>query len=340
MNNRKEYCVEFKTSVLKCVRDGNSQSAVARQFGISSKTVNTWVLNEKNRGTLERKPRSGRPRKTTPREDKMIVRKSVKDPRLTAPVILADFNQTNTNKIAVSTVKRRLKEAGLNGRRPSKKPLISKKNRIARLKFCKERLHWTEKEWSKVLWSDESKYNLFSSDGIRFVRRPVNERNKVRYQVPTIKHGGGSVMVWGCFSRDCVGPLHRINGIMDRFVYEEILNQHMIQHGRRKMPRGWIFQQDNDPKHTSNHIKEFFRKKKIRVLEWPSQSPDLNPIEHLWEELDRRIRIVNYTKPDDLFIALEREWKNLPIETLMKVVDSMPSRCRAVIDAKGYATKY
>ena len=120
-------------------------------------------------------------------------------------------------------MKRRLNSRGIFGRRPSKKPLISKKNRKARLQFAREHRNWTIKDWSKILWSDESKYNLFSSDGIKYIRRPENQRDNVRYQVPTVKHGGGSVMVWGCFSRDGIGPLHRITGIMDRYVYEEIL---------------------------------------------------------------------------------------------------------------------
>lgn len=118
--------------------------------------------------------------------------------------------------VSVSTTKRRLADAKLYGRRPAKKPLISKKNRMARLHFAKTHQHWTSKEWSKVLWSDESKFLLFGSDGIKYVRRPDGQRFNPRYQLPTVKHGGGSLMVWGCFSRDGIGPLYQIDGIMDK----------------------------------------------------------------------------------------------------------------------------
>lgn len=81
--------------------------------------------------------------------------------------------------------------------RPSKKPWISKKNVKARLEFARAHKDWSVGDWGRVLWSDESKFNLFSSDGIRYVRRPLGQRNNPKYQIPTFKHGGGSVMTWG-----------------------------------------------------------------------------------------------------------------------------------------------
>jgi hypothetical protein len=101
-----------------------------------------------------------------------------------------------------------------------------------------------------------------------------------------------------------------------------------------------IFQHNNDPKHQSKLIEEYCSKKKIDILKWPSQSPDLNPIEHLWEELDRRIRTQNYSNQDDLFCALKKEWAKIPQNSIIKLIESMPRRCKAVLSAKGYATKY
>lgn len=147
-------------------------------------------------------------------------------------------------------------------------------------------------------------------------------------------------MVWGCFSRNGIGPIHKIDGIMDRFMYADIVKNHMLPHGKQKMPRGWIFQQDNDPKHTSKHVKGYINKAKIRLMEWPSQSPDLNPIEHLWEELERQIRSENYQNKTQLWEVLQRKWLEIPIYRITTLVDSMPLRCQAVIAAKGFATKY
>jgi hypothetical protein len=159
----------------------------------------------------------------------------------------------------------------------------------------------------------------------------------------------------GCFSRDCIGPVIRVEGIMKAVDYRAILEEHMLPHAKEKMAPRWIFQQDNDPKHASvllmgNEMRKarapkqivagWFKDNDVTVLQWPSQSPDLNPIEHLWEELDRRLRKKTYKKLDKLMEAIKEEWQKIPLERIIKLVDSMPKRCQAVIDAKGYSTKY
>ena len=144
-------------------------------------------------------------------------------------------------KCSVDTSKRRLRSANLFGRRRAKKPFISIKNRKARLRFANEHLNWSREQWSKVLFSDKSKFMLFGSNGIRYVRRPKGHRNDPKYQLPTVKHGGGSVMIWGCFNRDCVGSIHLIDDIMGKNMYKDIIKDVMLPHSKDKMPRGWIF---------------------------------------------------------------------------------------------------
>ena len=128
MPKRKEYSVELKEAVVNTVRQGNSQSAVAKQFGLSQQLVSVWCKKKKLTGSLNNKPRSGRPRKTTERIDRIIRKRSVADPRKAATTIRNDLEETFGCKLHVSTVKRRLAAVGLNDRRPSKKPMISAKN--------------------------------------------------------------------------------------------------------------------------------------------------------------------------------------------------------------------
>ncbi|GBM74233.1 Transposable element Tcb1 transposase [Araneus ventricosus] len=145
---------------------------------------------------------------------------------------------------------------------------------------------------------------LFSTDGIQWIRRPRSTRFDPKYQIPTMKHGGGNVIVSGCVSRLGMGPLRRIQGTMDKFQHEDILENTMRLYARNSLGRGLIFQQDNDPNHRSEHIQNWFSRRHVTLLEWPSQSPDLDIIKGVWAELERRLVGRN---ADEKFSQLEEE---------------------------------
>lgn len=172
------------------------------------------------------------------------------------------------------------------------------------------------------------------------VRRLPGKRLEPRNCKMNFKHGGGSVMVWTCFSANGVGPFHKIDGTMDRFMYKNILETKMIPHAEWNMPLRWVFQHDNDPKHTSKVVKDFIEENGIQVLDWPAQSPDLNPIENLFGILKKSVSGKRFKNRNELFQGLKAEWKRVPESVLNNLIESMPRRCAEVIKNKGSYTKY
>jgi hypothetical protein len=98
--------------------------------------------------------------------------------------------------------------------------------------------------------------------------------------------------------------------------------------------------QDNDPKHKARIVQEFLLYNCPSVLQPHPQSPDLNPIEYVWEELDRRIRKTSITSIEVLKKRLKKEWRKLSVNYLKKLISTMPKRLHHVIKHKGYPTKY
>ena len=113
---------------------------------------------------------------------------------------------------------------------------------------------------------------MFGGNGIKYMRHPKGERFALKHQMPTVKPGGCYIMVWRFFSHDSIEPLHCIEGIMGQNVHLDKIKSLILPHGKDKMPCGWIFQQDNNPKHYANSINIFYNSKKIPLLDWPSRS--------------------------------------------------------------------
>ena len=147
-------------------------------------------------------------------------------------------------------------------------------------------------------------------------------------------------VLWGCFSAAGTGRLVRIEGKMNRAKYKEILDETLLQ-TTQDLRLGWrfIFQQDNNPRHTAKTTQEWFRNKSLNVLEWPSQSPDLNPIEHLWRDLKMAVQWCSPSNLTELEGICREEWETLPKYRCAKLVASYPRRLKALITATGAFTR-
>ena len=191
-------------------------------------------------GSAENKIRVHRPRKTIVRIDRMIHLLSEANRHKTAVDIHAEVSPQIDTEIGVRTVRRCLNEFGLMGRVARKKPLVSKKNQKERLAFAKGHLNWTREQWSKVVFTDESKFNRLGSDGKSYVTRRAGEEYDPKCTKSTVKGGGGSVMVWEAMTINGTGPIQRIEGIMDQHVYADVLDNTLLPFTNEKLPADWI----------------------------------------------------------------------------------------------------
>ncbi len=169
-------------------------------------------------------------------------------------------------------------------------------------------------------------------DGVKHVWRQQGEGYKDKCVLPTVKHGGGSVMVWGCMSAAGTGELQFIEGTMNANMYCDIPKQRL---GRRA-----VLQHDNDPKHTSKMTTALLKKLRVKVMDWPSMSPDLNTIEHLWGILKWKVEERKVSNIHQLCDVVMEEWKRTPVATCEALVNSMPKRVKAVLENNGGHTKY
>ena len=225
-------------------------------------------------------------------------------------------------------------------KRPIRKPVITLAARRKRLLFCKAHETWTVEQWQKVMFSDESTFQV-SHNVKKHVRRPEGSSAlSPRYTIKTMKHPQ-SVMVWGCFSFQGRGALTFLNKgeHMNTDRYLSILQEKLSQF--MEINQTEIFQQDSAPCHVSRKAKSWFVEHDVELLDWPGNSPDINPIENLWQMMKTKLYKRTYRNVEELKAEILSVWcKEVTLRECQRLVSSMPRRIKAVIKNRGYPTKY
>jgi len=328
------------------MQGGLSVRQTAERLKISSATAGRLFQNSKENMPINK---GGRPRKISAQTVEHL---KVGLKRGIFKTAVEAHKETITlvpEPVSVKTVRRRLTEAGLIAKKVIKRPALRKRHVSGRLQFVKKYREWTENDWANVVFSDESKINRICSDGVRWVWDDQEPKLNSRTVQGTVKFGGGNVMVWSCMSWHGPGYIAKIDDTMDSQLYIQILKEDLkmsIEEWGISQEE-FIFQHDNDPKHTAKVTKAYLEEVQLteeagRLLYWPAQSPDLNPIEHMWSYLKIQLRkYKSYPRSSqELWERVSTEWYKIPIDYCRALIRSMPRRIKAVYSAKGKHTKY
>lgn len=160
MPKQSEISFEIRVKIQLLHEQGKTQKEIAKLVKCSRCAVQSAIKRFAETGTHANKPRTGRNRVTTSREDRKLIRESVKDRKKTSSELAAALTEETGKSISARTARRRLVEAGLKGCKARKKPWLSQENKKKRLDWALRHQHFTEEDWSNVLWSDESNFEV------------------------------------------------------------------------------------------------------------------------------------------------------------------------------------
>ncbi|GFX01468.1 transposable element Tcb1 transposase [Trichonephila clavipes] len=243
------------------------------------------------------------PRVTTPNEDRYLAVTAKRNRRSTASDLSRQLSSATGTTVSKQTMYRRLGHIGLYARRPVRCVPLTATHRRLRLTWSREHALWTPQQWSCVMFSDESRFSFI-----------LGSRTDQHVQ---------SVTMTGHIYRDV------------------ILEQHVCLF-RGAMGAEFLFMDDNARPHRANIVDECLQSEDITRMDWQTYSPDLNPIEHVWDMLGRRIaaRQPPPTCLPELRRALLDEWCNVPQDQIDNLILSMPRRCKACFASSGKHTSY
>lgn len=318
--------------MLEC---GRSLSFVARHLGVSRTSVRRWQSEFTRTGGIQRRKSSGRPKATSLRSDRLLMRTANLNRFSSCPALLRLWGEN----VSCMTLRRRLRTAGFRQYRCPLKPFLSPENRIARYHWCQNHVFWPLQRFRRVIWSDESRFRLMVNDGRVRVWRQRGERYRQDLVQRTLQAGAGSVHVWGAIWHGGRSALQILLQSVNGESYCQILEE-FLEDDERLPNEGWTLQHDNAPAHRSAIVQDFLAERQIVPIQWPSRSPDLNPIENVWDFLGKKAQEQNPQSLRDLAEIIEVEWDLIPQEFLNTLVDSMPRRIGAVIQVNGGTTKY
>ncbi|EIE76609.1 hypothetical protein RO3G_01313 [Rhizopus delemar RA 99-880] len=338
----KSLSADIKNDIKSALLAGKDSMEVANRFRVTYATVNNYA----NKFFPNRQRRlGGRPMVVSAQTKRFIELQVVQGQLRTAREVHGKHMELGYY-ISYKTAINVLKSVNFVAAIKVKKPLLTAKHMKRRLAWAKKHQKWTTDDWRRVVFSDETKVNIWGSDGCKYYWSRPGDPLKPHHIDVTVKHGGGSLMMWGCMTYEGPGYSCQIyDGAMNSDLYQHILDttlREIMEYYNMDWSTAY-FQHDGDPKHRSKSTVQWLKANGVNYIdEWPAQSPDLNPIEHLWHHL--KLKLSLYDKKakgvHELWERVEKEWNSFDKEVCRRYIDTMPACIKAVIDAKGGSTRY
>ena len=279
---------QFERSRIVGLREaGLSFREIVDRVGRNVSTVLRCCRSWFQEGRVQRVRGSGRRRNTNARQDRYLRLLAFRNRFISSRVIANEWFGAVGRPLSIPSVYRRIRPFGLHSYRPHLVLPLTAEHRRQRLEWCRERLQW-DQEWNSVVFSDESRFCLGMHDGRQRVRRLRGERRNLAFSVERHVARTVGVMIWGSICIGSRSPLIFIQGSMTAVRYiQEVLEPVAIPYIQRI--GNALFQQDNARPHIARVTMAHLEQSNVNVLPWPPRSPDLSPIEHVWDMVGRRL---------------------------------------------------
>ena len=282
MPPRHHLTIEERGRALGLLESGQSQRQVARTLAVSQSVVSRLQTRYNNTGQVRDRPRSGRPRATTQRQDRFLVTLARRNRFDDASNLNRQFHQATGVRITPQTLRNRLHAANFRGRRPAVRPILLPRHRQARLLWARNHVRWQRRHWRPVLFTDESRFCLDFNDGRRRVWRQPGERYADCNIAQHDRFGGGSIMVWGGISLDGRTDLYAIrNGALTAIRYRDEILHPIVRPFAGAIGPDFVLMDDNARPHRAGIVRDYLENETIERMDGPAVSPDRNPIEHI-----------------------------------------------------------
>src|SRR5438128_6054412 len=278
-------------------------------------------------GTTMHKKGAGRPLIITAYASRTIGQYVRRNPTISLRTLVTKISRNGVD-VSRETVRRHMHNSGYQKNVPKATPMLTETHKAKRVEWAQKHLN---DDWTRTLFTDETAFKLFRNTVKHWYKSPRPTR--------PIPKDRTKIFAWGGFCIKGKTSLFCFKNIMDAKFYVSILEKH-IPEVSNLMGNRWRFQQDNDPKHMSRLAKSFLQEKVPEVIDWPSNSPDLNPIENLWNIVKRNVEKRMPKNCDELVEFMVEEWNSIPKSTLINLVSSMRDRCELIIEKHGERIPY